>query len=136
MSTPEVARTEITLYSPILEGQALGLEAFKEEDFKPLAGTLLVVLPPKITKKGSIDLPDISHEERNFGKVASTPLSDSKCPVKPGDWVIFRAGAPLLLSLQGREDLALLNYSEGVESDLLGWFEAEEFSLDMVSDEE
>jgi hypothetical protein len=129
------ATTEQTLYSPILEAQAAGLEKFKAEDFQPLSGTILVVLPPKIVKKGSIDLPEVSQIERNFARVSAVP-EEALCPVEPGDWVIFRAGSPLPLSFQGREDFALLNYCEGPESDLLGWFEGEKFSLDMIQDEE
>ena len=128
-------RTESTLYSSILEGQAKGLEIFEAEDFKPLSGTVLLVIPPKIEKKGSIDLPQTSFEDRNFGRIAAVP-DDPGCPVKPGDWVVFREGSPLFLNFRERTDLAIMSYCEGPASDLLGWFDGEKFRLDVVQDEE
>ena len=117
-------RSESAFYKPILEDGARGLESFDVEDFRPLPGTILVVLPPRIeVTKGGVVLPDIIHEARSFARVAAVP-DDQDCPVEIGDWVIFRSEADYPIPLSGREDLALLNYSEGAESDLLGFVRA------------
>lgn len=132
----EVLHTESALYAPILEATARGLEFFEAEDFKPLSGTILVVLPPKITEVGSVQLPETAHQERNFGRVVAVPEEDPHCPVGPGCWVVFRMGAPFLLEFKNRGDLALLSYCEGPESDLLGWFEEGKFVVDKSSESE
>lgn len=110
---------EKTFYSRILEEEAKGLEAFNEEDFIPAAGSILVVLPPLITEIGGVKLPDASAQERCFARVAAVP-EDVHCPVNPGDWVLFRPGSPMPLSLHGRKDLALLQYTDGPDSEVLG----------------
>jgi len=126
---------ENMLYGPILEENIQGLEGFEAEFFRPCQGTILVVLPPKVTEIKGIAIPDISQKTQLVGRVAAVPkvlewsgredspkVEDSNCPVRPGDWVVFRPGASSPVMFDGRTDLVLLNYCEGPESDLLGFF--------------
>lgn len=95
------------------------LGKIKPEDFIPMPGTILVVLPPEIKQIGNIHLPSGSAEQPSYARVAATP-EDSSCPFKSGDWVIFRKGTPVPIGLQGRDDLALLQYTDEADSDIYG----------------
>lgn len=132
MTDAVAERPEVTYYSPIVDGEMQGLERFDPESFVPLKGTVLVVLAPMITKsKAGLDLPDTVHERPGYARVAAIPreedleenlrqISLPGCPVSPGDIVIFRTGAPVPINFGDRDDLALLNYAEGPESDIMG----------------
>ena len=122
-ATVEAARD---FYSPVLDAEMSGLEKFSPQDFNPCAGTILVVLPPKVMKIGSIHL--VEARDQSAGTVAAVPEDDwdgesgsDRCPVRPGDWVIFRVGAGSPVMFGGRKDLILLNYVDGPESDILGF---------------
>lgn len=124
VATVEAARD---FYSPVLDAEMSGLEKFSPKDFHPCVGNILVVLPPKITKVGSIHLPDAAQRDQSAGVVAAVPEESPLvvikvyCPVKLGDWVIFRVGAGSPVMFGGRKDLILLNYVDGPESDILGF---------------
>lgn len=136
-----------SFYGEILTGDLAGLARFKPEDFHPCIGTILVVIPAKEEKIGSINLPDVAQREQGIARVAAVPripylgrrgpeagvsepitdeqreafVSDLKCPVCPGDWVVFLPGAALPLTLGGRDDLAILRYEDGPESEITGF---------------
>lgn len=125
--------TEKTLYAPILEGEISGLEDFEPEDFRPAPGTILVVRPPPKTEtKGGIQLPETSLIGSQVGKVAAVPWvpaegpralgKDPKCPVDPGQFIVFRGdGSPV--NFGERKDLILIQYMDGPDSEILGWFD-------------
>ena len=122
MGATEVARD---LYAPILDADMSGLEKFEAESFIPCIGTILVVLPPKIAMtKGGVYIPDDSQEDQSVGKVVAVPpvnTENLKCPVYPGDWIVFRKGAGTSVLFGERKDLILLQYYDGPESDILGY---------------
>lgn len=118
--TDVAVRSESVYYSPIVDSEMKGLAQFTEEQFRPLKGTILVVLAPEITRVGSIDLPSASQERPNYARVAAIPPDDSDCPVDIGDIVVFREHAAVPIGFGEREDLALMNYCEGMESDIMG----------------
>lgn len=137
-SSAPIAEAARDFYSSILDEEMSGLERFDPKDFRPCVGTILVVLPPKITRIGSIELPDAFHRDQSAGRVAAVPVEisgfegdlldpdvhdrvDPGCPVRTGDWVVFRAGAGSPVKFGGRDDLVLLNYVDGPESDILGF---------------
>ena len=90
------------------------------KDFIPMPGTILVVLPPEIKKIGNIHLPAGSAEAPCYARVASVPVGECDCCFRPGDWVVFRKGTPTPIGLHGRNDLALLQYTNEADSDIYG----------------
>lgn len=116
----EVIGAERTFYSEILEEDVSGLEGFPPESFVPCSGTILIVLPPLKEKIGSIHVPDKLQRRPGVGRVAAIPKDDPECPFLPGDMVLFVESAPLPVTLGNRKDLALLHYTEDLESDVLG----------------
>jgi co-chaperonin GroES (HSP10) len=124
---------EQTLYAPLLEGEVSGVEHFDPEDFQPCVGTVLVILPPPVKMtEGGIHLPDDSFSERSVAKVVAVPSRDGcdkNCPCNPGDFVVFREKTNIHLPFQKRKDLAVLNYCEGMESDILGVIPADKVEL-------
>lgn len=126
---PEAGTAERTFYGSILDEEMSGLEKFREEDFVPTPGTVLVVLPPKISQIKGIHLPDSAQEDQSVARVAAVPVEPGlegalppcgECPVCVGDWVVFRAGALTKVAFQGRKDLALLQYSMEADSEIYG----------------
>lgn len=114
---------ERTFFEKIMESPFINkdedLGLVDPKDFIPMPGTLLVVLPPEIKKIGSIHLPAGTAEAPSYARVASVPPG-GECPFTPGDWVIFRKGTPVPIGLQGRSDLALLQYTNEADSDIYG----------------
>lgn len=111
-------------YSPILEEGLSGLEDVNPEDLELNKGSILVVIPPPATAtKGGIELPDRVQESPSVGRIAAVPSGENVdlLPAFPGDWVVFRHGAGEPAPFQERKDLRILNYCEGMESDILGF---------------
>lgn len=114
---------EATYYSAILDQDLSGLEDFQAERFVPSNGTVLVVLPPaKEETAGGVRLPSTAIEKPNVGRVASIPEDDPKCPVQPGDWVVWRQGDGQPVKFDGRTDMELLQYADDARSEILGCF--------------
>lgn len=120
---------ELKYYEPFGADEVAGVERFRPEDFRPSVGTILVVVPPKISEIGSLALPEQAQRTRGYVRAAAIP-DDPKCPVKPGYVVICHAAAPTPVPFAGRKDLALLNYSNDAGTEILGWFEPESFEPD------
>lgn len=116
------ATQERTFFGPILDSQTADLEGFNPDDFRPCRGTVLAVTPPPMTetRKGII-LPDSAIGMPTWAVVAAVP-NDSDCPVQTGDRVVFREGAGTPVSFQDRKDLLLLQYTEGADSEIMGYF--------------
>lgn len=115
---------ERTYYARVLDDTITGVENFGVDDFIPCHGTILVVMPPQATKtKGGIDLPESARQDHYFARVACVPIDpiDPDCPVEPGDWVFFRIGCQKSLKLSDRTDVAVIQYCQGPESDILGY---------------
>lgn len=109
-----------TLYSPVTRAELSGVEEIPPEAFIPMKGTILVVVAdPEEKTKGGIHLPDTCQERPNIARVAAVP-DDPDCPVSPGDFVLYRRGQFVPLRFAGRSDLTLLQYTDGVDSELLG----------------
>jgi co-chaperonin GroES (HSP10) len=131
-------------YSEIAEETPQGLDKFNLEDFRPCLGTILVVLPPEVKESaGGLALPESQYHRPNYGRVVAVPTRDIECgrdsdlppgekpavasfivdgcPVKPGQWVIFRAHTGDPVEFSGRKDLVLLSYCSDAGSDILGW---------------
>jgi hypothetical protein len=106
-------------YREITDGEAAGFESLDPEQFAPCKGTILVVLPPAIAKLGNIAIPDAMQERPSYGRVASIP-DDPNCPVERGQWVAFVQNCGRPIAFGGRQDLLLINYTDDVESEILG----------------
>ena len=114
---------EATYYSEIVGQDLSGLEDFQAERFIPSNGTVLVVLPEASEKTpGGILKPAMSIEKPTVGRVAAIPEADPKCPVKPGDWVVWRQGDGQPVKFDGRSDMELLQYADDARSEILGCF--------------
>lgn len=110
-------------YAPILDDRlTFGLKYIEPESVRPCKGTIFVVLPDKQTKtEGGVILPGTMDIPSEIARVASVPVPcDEKCPVVVGDWVIFRAGVYELAPFGGRTDLAVLQYTDEVDTQVLG----------------
>lgn len=111
---------EKTFYSEITDGCMAGSEGIEPEDFIPMPGTILVVLiPPKTVTPGGIILPETAQQDQTVARVAAVP-DDAKCLVKPGDWVILRRESGVTVAFGQRNDLRLINYTEGPDSEICG----------------
>lgn len=135
MSTA-LAEPKNAFFDAVLPSEAAAIRKFDPEDFVPLAGTVLIVMAPKQTETegddagdGRLHLPDTVQANPNFARVAAVPLSqgvlDSRCPVRPGDIVVFNPGAPEKLTLGDRDDLYFVRYCDGPESEITGFIPKE-----------
>ena len=122
MSSAE-ATQERSYYSEIADATSSGTEDFKVEEFIPCKGTLLCVIPPaKEETKGGIFLNEDVREKPSVGRVAAVPPNDPTCPVKVGDWVVTRYMEGQDVNFDGRKDLVILQYCDGPDSDIVGFF--------------
>lgn len=129
--------TEKTYFDKIMADTVDDLKDIDPERFIPCKGTLLIVVPPKVEKIGSIYLPDSAGEmeQRCLAKIAAVPLgwymgTGGKDPedelvaidnkFKPGMWILFRAGSADPVKFFNRTDLMLLSYTNDVDSNVLG----------------
>ena len=133
MSNAAAATQERTYYGSIGEGNQSGCEDFHVEGFVPCNGTILVVIPPaKKETKGGIIKTERSLERPSIGRVAAVPPNDPKCPVKVGDWVVTRYMEGHMINFDDRNDLILLHYCDGPDSDIVGFFPDPDFDHDSV----
>lgn len=127
--SPSTART---FYSGIIEAEVDVLKDVQERSFHPCKGNILVVILPKEEKtKGGLHIPAAQQKGPPMARVAAVP-DDPECPVRPGDWVLFHLGADRPVRFSGRMDLAFLQYADGPESDLIGWFSPSDVGLDSL----
>lgn len=111
---------ERTFYSKILDSLTSDVTDLEPEDFRPVPGTILCVLPPaKKESAGGIILPDGSVESSDLARVAAVP-EDLDCPVEPGDGVLFQKGCNVHVPFGGRKDLILLSYCGDASSEIRG----------------
>ena len=131
----EAQTAERTFYEPFLDDSLNGLEGIDAESFIPSRGTILISIPPaKKMTDGGIHLVADAVIRSCVGRVVSVPgfhamplLSSGEtyqgtdCPVVPGDLVIFQEGSGTPVAFNKRTDLALLQYTDGPDSEILGW---------------
>ena len=111
---------ERTFYGRILDQTLSGLDRFPAEEFRCCPHVVLVVIPPKLEKVGSIHLPDRAKADQCVARVAAVPADGSVPNLHPGDWVVFRPGSAEPVEFQGRTDFALLEYRDK-GGNILGW---------------
>ena len=122
LDTAAVSQQE-AYYGSITDTNMAGLSNFAVEDFEPMTGTILIVLPPvSDTTDGGLVKIASQMQDSSIGRVAAVPQNDPKCPVKVGDWVVSRFMEGHVVDFDGRADLRLLHYCDGPESDIVGKF--------------
>lgn len=110
------------LYEELANDAAHQLEGFDEKDFHPCKGSILLLIPPpRKETEGGIHLPETAFERSCVGRVVAVP-NDPACPVGVAQWVVFRDGSGTPLPFRHRQDLLLLNYTDGPDSEILGTF--------------
>lgn len=118
--TTALAEPKNPFYAAVLPAEATDVRQFKPEDFVPLSGTVLIIMPDKEDRSGTINLPERVQADPSFARVAAIP-DDPNCPVKPGDFVIFNPGAPEKLRFGNRDDIYFVRYCDGPESEITGY---------------
>lgn len=116
----ESTTMERVFYGKILDSLTSDVTDLEPEDFRPVSGTILCVLPPpKKKSEGGIHIPDSAVESSDLVRVAAIP-EDDECPVEPGDGVVFQKGCNVHVPFGGRDDLILLSYCNDASSEIRG----------------
>jgi co-chaperonin GroES (HSP10) len=109
-------------FASVVAGDA-GYQELDPDRFVPAPETVLVRKHPKITKRGSIDLPEIAQRESITGDVVA--VSDNETFLAVGDMVLIDPTAaqnPAAMPFIDDENLIVLHCYSGRESDILGKF--------------
>lgn len=131
---------EQQLFGEFLGTDSAGVSRYQPEQFIPRPGNVLAVRAPKITQtdKG-IHLPGEAAEQPNYARICAIPevqeipgdMLEGRstryigCPFAVGDVVLFQEGAGVPIAFRGanglpREDIILLQYTDGIESEIIG----------------
>lgn len=91
-------------------------------DFVPWTGRILVErFARDETTKGGIKLPDVSLQDKNYGRVLRLPERNAPEGIAVGDIVMFIPDSPIDVPALGA-NLVLLDYRDDFEGDVLGVF--------------
>lgn len=126
--------SDVSAYFQGLFDRAIGrIKGFRPEHFIPHPDTVLVrVLPPESKTSGGLHIPDLAQAERRIGVVMAVHPSQKhdpalsqwrEFPYQPGDTVFFRSYAGEKLPFDGHDDLFVLQYRRGADTDILGRFD-------------
>lgn len=129
---------EQQLFGAFLGTDSAGVSRYQPEQFIPRPGNVLAVRAPKITKtEKGIHLAGDAVEQPNYARICAVPQMQMgegfsgqpvimhKCPFEVGDVVLFQEGAGVPIAFRGenglpREDIILLQYTDGIESEIIG----------------
>lgn len=130
---------EQQLFGEFLGTDSAGVSRYQPEQFIPRPGNVLAVRAPKITKtEKGIHLAGDAVEQPNYARICavpeprevvkaigSSPAEYITCPFRIGDVVLFQEGAGVPIAFRGanglpREDIILLQYTDGIESEIIG----------------
>lgn len=115
---------EQQLFGEFLGTDSAGVSRYQPEQFIPRPGNVLAVRAPKITKtEKGIHLAGDAVEQPNYARICAVP--ERICPFEVGDVVLFQEGAGVPIAFRGanglpREDIILLQYTDGIESEIIG----------------
>lgn len=116
---------EQKLFGEFLGTDSAGVSRYRPEQFIPRPGNVLAVRAPKITKtEKGIHLAGDAVEQPNYARICAIPDAVA-CPFAVGDVVLFQEGAGVAIAFRGdngvpREDVILLQYTDGIESEIVG----------------
>lgn len=145
---------EQQLFGAFLGSDSAGVSRYLPEQFVPRPGNVLVVMAPKIKRVGNIELPEDSQQQPNYGRVCAVPAPKMTvgavgsapeeykvCPFNIGDVVLLQDGAGVPIEFRDergrpRTDLRILQYTDGIESEIIGVLLGDPVPVEDVAQEE